>query len=109
MVYPLNIGNEILITDPNSTNGLYQKIFIESGKTVSDTKTDGKMVHVPYTDLLNADGKPKAAKEIWKVLQAAGVPRYAEIICLSDNPGEAAINYFILKLMGYPDIKVFIN
>ena len=107
MVYPLNIRNEILITNPNSTNGLYPKVFIASGKTVSNTITEGKVVHVPYTEMLNADGKPKAAKTIWQVLQAAGIPRYAEIICISDNPGEAAINYFILKLMGYPDIKVF--
>ena len=31
---------------------------------------------------------------------------YAEIICYADEPGEAAANYFILKLLGYPDVKV---
>ena len=67
---------------------------------------DGKVVHVPYTELLNADGTPKAAKEIWKILDKAGVPRYAELVCVADDPGDAAVNYFILKLMGYPDIKV---
>ena len=36
----------------------------------------------------------------------AGLPRYAEIICYADEPGEAAANYFILKLLGYPDVKV---
>ncbi len=41
-------------------------------------------------------------------LSKAGVPRYAEIICFSDEPGEAAVNYFILKLMGYPDVKVWV-
>jgi len=69
---------------------------------------DGKVVHVPYTDLLNADGTPKAAKDIWNILAKAGVPRYAELVCFSDDPGEAAANYFILKLMGYPDIKVLV-
>jgi hypothetical protein len=34
-------------------------------------------VHVPYTELLNANGTPKPAAEIWKVLAKAGVPRYA--------------------------------
>jgi hypothetical protein len=29
-------------------------------------------------------------------------------VCFSDDPGEAAANYFILKLMGYPDIKVLV-
>lgn len=106
--YPLNITNKILITDPNKTTGLYPKVFISSGKTVSVKNPEGEVIHVPYTNLVNADGKPKAAKEIWKILQTAGVSRYAEIICFADNPGEAALNYFILKLMGYPDIKVLL-
>ncbi len=63
---------------------------------------------MPYTDLLNADGRPKAAKDIWKILVKAGVPRYAELVSFSDDPGEAAANYFILKLMGYPDAKVLV-
>jgi thiosulfate/3-mercaptopyruvate sulfurtransferase len=69
---------------------------------------DGKVVHVLYSDLLNIDGTPKAAKEIWKILTEAGVPIYAELICFSDDPSEAAVNYFILKLMGLPDIKVLV-
>jgi hypothetical protein len=39
----------------------------------------------------------------------AGVPRSAELVCVADDPGEAAVNYFILKLMGYPDVKVLVN
>ncbi len=67
---------------------------------------DGKVIHVPYTDLVNADGKPKAAMDIWNILVKAGVPRYASIVIFSDDPGEAAANYFVLKLMGYPDVTV---
>jgi hypothetical protein len=29
-----------------------------------------------------------------------------EIVCVSDDPGEAAVSYYVLKLMGYPDVKV---
>lgn len=76
---------------------------------MSPKAQDGAVIHVPYTDLLNADGTPKAAKEIWTLLAKAKVPRYAEIVCFSDDPGEAAANYFILKLMGYPDVKVLVN
>jgi 3-mercaptopyruvate sulfurtransferase SseA len=61
---------------------------------------------VPYATLLNADGTAKPAKEIWRLLTNAGVPRYAELVCVSDDPGEAAVGYFILKLMGYPDVKL---
>ncbi len=106
--YPENFRKDVIITNTKSTNGIYPKVFIASGKNVPTKVIDGKVVHVLYSDLLNIDGTPKAAKEIWKILTEAGVPRYAELICLSDDPGEAAVNYFILKLMGYPDIKVLL-
>ncbi len=104
--YRAEVRNNALITDAKSTQGLYPKVFIASGKNLPGKTPDGKVVHVPYTELLDANGKPKAAKEIWKILVKAGVPRYAELVSFSDDPGEAAANYFILKLMGYPDVKV---
>ena len=106
--YPVSARKNTLIADPKSTQGLYPKVFIASGKNVPAKTPDGKVVHVPYTSLLNADGKPKAAKDIWNILVKAGVPRYAELVSFSDDPGEAAANYFILKLMGYPDVKVLV-
>jgi 3-mercaptopyruvate sulfurtransferase SseA len=106
--YPGNVRKDVIIADAKSTQGQYPKVFIASGKDVPAKVQDGKVVHVAYTDLLNADGTPKAAKDIWTILTKAGVPRYAELVCYSDDPGEAAINYFILKLMGYPDIKVLV-
>jgi len=106
--YPGNFRKDVIISDPKSTQGSYPKVLIASGKNVPAKAQDGKVVHVPYTDLLNADGTPKAAKDIWNILAKAGVPRYAELVCFSDDPGEAAVNYFILKLMGYPDIKVLV-
>ena len=107
--YPVNLRKDVLIADPNSIKGLYPKIFIASNKNPPAKTLDGKVVHVSYTELLNEDGTPKAAKDIWNILDKVGVPRYAELICFSDDPGEAAVNYFILKLMGYPDIKVLVN
>ncbi len=56
--------------------------------------------------MLYGDGTPKAAKDIWKILVKAGVPRYAELVSFSDDPGEAAVGYFVLRLMGFPDVKV---
>jgi thiosulfate/3-mercaptopyruvate sulfurtransferase len=106
--YPNNFRKDVIIADPKSTQGIYPRVFIASGKNLPAKAQDGKVVHVPYTDLLNADGTPKAAKDIWNILVKAGVPRYAELICFSDDPGEAAVNYFILKLMGFPDIKVLV-
>ena len=107
--YPRNLRKDVITSDPKGTAGLYPRVFIASGKTTPAAAPDGTVVHVPYTDLLNADGTPKAAKEIWKILTKAGIPRYAELVCFSEDPGEAAVNYFVLKLMGYPDVKVWVR
>jgi len=107
--YPGDFRTNVAITDPTSTHGIYPKVYIASGKDMPAKSQDGKVVHVPYTDLLKTDGTPKAAKDIWSILSKAGVPRYAELVCVSDDPGEAAVDYFILKLMGFPDLKVLVT
>ena len=106
--YPASARPGILTSNPQSTQGQYPRVYLASGKTLPAKAQDGKTIHVPYTNLLNPDGTPKAAKDVWNILVKAGLPRYAEIICFADDPGEAAANYFILKLMGYPDVKVLV-
>jgi thiosulfate/3-mercaptopyruvate sulfurtransferase len=88
--------------------GTQPRVFIASGAAAPARPVDGRVVHVPYTQLLKPDGSPKAAKDIWAVLNKAGVPRYAELVTVSDDPGEAAVNYYLLKLMGFPDAKVML-
>ncbi len=111
--YPADVRPGIVTSDAQITQGPYPKVYLASGKTVpvasQATGQDGKVIHVPYTDLLNPDGTPKAAKDLWSILVKAGLPRYAEIICIADEPGEAAASYFILKSMGYPDVKVLVK
>lgn len=104
--YPFELRPGVLVRDASEGKGLYPRVYIASGKSLPARLPEGQVVHVPYTDLLTATGMPRAAHEIWKILVAAGVPRYGELIGISDDPGEAAANYFILKLMGYPDVKV---
>lgn len=101
-----NYNENIIISDAGSIQGPYPRVFIASGKDVPSRTFEGKVIHIPYTDLLNPDGTVKAAKDLWTLLSGAGVPRYAELVCYSDDPDEAAASYFILKLMGFPDIKV---
>ena len=107
--FTANVRPDILIGEPSATPGPYPKVYIASGKTMPAKVQDGKVIHMPYTELVNADGTPKAAKDIWTILVKAGLPRYAEIICFADDAGEAAANYFILKSMGYPDVKVLVT
>jgi 3-mercaptopyruvate sulfurtransferase SseA len=108
-VYPVNPGKGIIITDPKSVKGIFPRIVIAPGEDIPLKIRDEKIVYLHYTDLLNSDGTPKMAKDIWNILSKAGVPEYAEIVCYSDDPGEAAIVYFTLKLMGFPDIKILID
>jgi len=107
-VYPARLRPGVVVAQAGGKRQ-YPKLFIASGKNIPAKAQDGKVIHVPYSDLLNPDGTPKAAKDIWTILTKAGVPRYAEIICFSDSPGEAAVNYYVLKLMGYPDVKVLLS
>jgi 3-mercaptopyruvate sulfurtransferase SseA len=108
VTYPLAVRRNI-ITQDLSTPGVYPRVFIASGKNLPVQAQDGKMIHLPYTELVNADGSPKAAKEIWKTLTKAGVPRYAQLVFVSDDTGEAALNYFIFKLMGFPDLRILVS
>ena len=67
------------------------------------------LVHLPAADLLTPAGQPKPASDLWGLISKAGVPRYAEIVVFADDPGEAAISYFVLRLMGYPDVKLWLR
>jgi len=108
VTYAATVRTDPVITDPKRTQGAFPKVFVASGDAVPPKAQDGKVVHVPYTSLLNADGTPKPAKDIWNILAKAGISRYAELICYSEDPGEAAANYFVLKLMGFPDVKMMV-
>ena len=108
IAFEADLRKDVMIKDPAATKGPYPKLFVASGAKVPTTAPDGKMVHLPYTELVNADGTPKAAHDIWTTLVKAGVPRYAEVVLYADDPGEAAVNYFVLKLMGFPDVKVLV-
>jgi len=99
----------VVISDRQATRGAYPKVFVASGKAAPARTPEGQVVRLPYTELLNADGTPKAAKDLWQLITKSGVPRYAELIVFADDPAEAAVNYDLFKLMGWPDVKVWVN
>lgn len=97
----------LLVSDPARSQGLYPKVFVASGARLPTRAPQGRVVHLPYTQFLTADGAPRAAKDIWNMLDQAGVPRYAEIVVFADTLGEAAVNYVVLRMMGFADVKVW--
>ena len=96
-----------LIGEPLRSAGALPRVYIASGRQPPQRPPAGPLIHLPYAQFLNADGTPKAAKEIWALMAKAGVPRYAEIVLFGDTPGEAAVNYVIFRLMGFADLKVW--
>jgi 3-mercaptopyruvate sulfurtransferase SseA len=106
--YPARGRDGVILTRADDAKGAYPTLFVASGTSVPANVPAGKVVHVPYTDLVERNGAPKAAKDIWKRLSDAGVPRYAQIVVFAEDPGEAAVNYVVLKLMGFPDVKVLL-
>ncbi len=101
------LRTNLLVTDPKSTQGLYPKVYVASGAQAPAKMPEGRVLHLPYAQFLNSNGTPKAAKDIWNALDKAGLPRYAEIVVFADSLGEAAVNYVIFKMMGFPDVKVW--
>lgn len=88
--------------------GPMPRVYIASGIQPLARAPEGRVLHLPYTEFLDATGRPKAAKDIWALLAKAGVPRYAELVTLADTPGEAAVNHVILRLMGLADVKLLL-
>ena len=89
----------------------YPTVYVAAGKQAltrapAGAPASAKVVHLPYTDLLDANGVPKPAKDLWNLVDKAGVPRYAQIVVFADQIGEAAANLFVLRLMGFSDVKV---
>lgn len=102
------VARPSVFIDPGAPrrDGAYPRVYIASGAQLPARVPAGTVLHLPYTGFLDANGKPKAANDIWNILAKAGVPRYAEIVLVADTLGEAAVNYVILRMMGLADIKV---
>lgn len=104
--YPVRLRTGVVVDQPASGPDLQPTLFVASGKTAPARAPQGTLVHLPYTELLKADGSPKPAADLWGLLAKAGIPRTARIVCIADDLGEAAVMYFVLKLMGFPSVVV---
>jgi thiosulfate/3-mercaptopyruvate sulfurtransferase len=96
-----------LVRQAQVGRGEYPPVFVALGKGPASRQPSGPVLSLPAADLLNADGTPKPAKALWQRISQAGVPRHAEVVVFADDPAEAAIGYFVFRLMGWPDVKVW--
>lgn len=58
--------------------------------------------------LLTTQGLPKPAKEIWAAMSDASISRYSELRLVASTPALAAMNYVVLRLMGMPDVAIWL-
>lgn len=56
--------------------------------------------------LLQANGQPKTAWQLWEALKQAGVDRYAPLVVDLPDAGEAAQLLLLLELAGMPKVQV---
>lgn len=101
----------VLVAAAPAAGGIFPTVYIASGPqpaTAPLALAEGeRALHLPYTRLLDAKGHPLPAAALWQQLEKAGVPRYARIVLHADAPGPAAVNYLLLRLMGFADLKVW--
>ena len=97
-----------LLADPAASPGLYPTVYVASGASLPARPPAGRVIHLPYRQLLDEQARPRPAKDLWALLAKAGVPRYARIVLFADTPGAAAVNYVVLRMMGWSDLKVWL-
>lgn len=109
--YPARPRDGVVVSGPLKPRGEYPPVVLALGRQAPAPALagDAKLLHLPYTELLEADGKPKAAGALWQQFQKAGVPRYGELLLVADDPAEAAVGYVVFRLMGWPDVKVWLR
>lgn len=79
------------------------RIVIAMGDTAAATGSGGQPLHLPWRDLVDADGAPRAAAEIRAKLTKAGLPVLASVEVRADDIADAAAGLYLLRLMGYDD------
>ncbi|MCU0769150.1 MAG: hypothetical protein MUD07_07135, partial [Burkholderiaceae bacterium] len=89
--------------------GPVPRVYIASGAALPAEPPPGKVIHLPATQLVNDDGSVKAAAELWTAISKAGVPRHAQLVFVADDVGEAAMNFYVFRLMGYTNLRVLLR
>jgi thiosulfate/3-mercaptopyruvate sulfurtransferase len=99
-------GLTVAVPGGAARGGHFPVVHIASGDRLPTRVPAGRMLHLPHAGLVQADGVPRPAADIWARLDKAGVPRLAQLVLVADDPADAAMNYVVLRLMGFADVTV---
>lgn len=86
----------------------FARSWLVLAEEVPEAVPADEYAHLPWEQLLTEDGRLQTAAALYTALDEAGVHRFSEIVCYSDQPAEAAVGYLALRLLGYPLVRLYL-
>lgn len=86
----------------------FPRVWIACSKKVPGKMPVSEFKHIPWDQNLDRKGNLKNAGKLIKVYEDTGVLKYAEIVCCSDSVKDAAMTYYALRTLGYPQVRVYL-
>ncbi|MGM0556089.1 MAG: sulfurtransferase [Myxococcota bacterium] len=65
-------------------------------------------VTIPAAEHLTETGTMLSAWDLWTLYDDAGVGKFTEVVIAADSVAEATVNYFALRLLGFPMVRVWL-
>ena len=110
--YTAQAVSMVRASENESKTHAFPQVFVASGETQAARQalsSGSKVVHLPASQTLRQAGGLKSAADLYKHFMVDNeLPRLAEIICYADDPADAALNWFALTMIGYPNVKVML-
>lgn len=87
----------------------FPRIFIASGPVPPKNTPPGEMMHIHSARALKPEGGLLDAGALYTLFsENYKIPKLAEIVCVADDPADAALNWFAMKQLGYPNVTVLL-
>ena len=100
---------DLRLRAPDEQTGYpFSRVWVVSAPEVPDDIPVETYRHVPWAQNLTDAGLLESAGALWTLYEDAGVSYFSEIICYSDDPAEATMTYFVLRLLGFPQVAVYL-
>jgi thiosulfate/3-mercaptopyruvate sulfurtransferase len=86
----------------------FSRLWVVAAEEVPEGVPVESYIHVPWTSNLTKDGFLMPAGDLWSLYEQAEVQYFNEIICYSDDPAEATMTWFALRLLDFPRILIYL-
>jgi len=97
--------NDQIIKPLQSVSSSDLVLDVSNGNDYSRSHIKGALL-VPSRSFINDDGTVKSVPELTKILSNAGISRNDSVVVYSNNLGEAAFAFSILRYLGQDNMKV---